>query len=431
MLRLNRKDTLMNEFSIIEKDAGGITDAELSDAVKRSVTGCMDTLKRVLLIVPDYTRYHSNAGRIANLYYNLLKDAAQVDLIEALGTHVPMTEEECADMYGDIPFGRFIPHHWRTDLVKLGEVPGSFVSEVSQGVSDAPIDVEVNRLLFDGYDLILSIGQVVPHEVVGMANQSKNIFVGCGGASMVNSSHMLGAFYGLERMMGKDFSPVRKVFDYAQEHYLAGLPLSYALTVTTAPGGNILTHGLYIGRARKWFEDAVALAQEKNLTLVDTPLKKVVVYLDEAEFKSCWLGNKSVYRTRMAIADGGELIVLAPGVDRFGEDAEIDRLIRKYGYCGRENVIRLSRENEDLQNNMGAAAHLIHGSSDGRFSITYCTRRLTRGEVEGVHYGWMDYDESAAQYAQLKGGMNTLPGGGEVYFISNPALGLWADRSKF
>lgn len=424
----------MNEFSIVEKDAGGITDAELAAAVERSIADCIGALKKVLLVVPDYTRYHSNAGAIASLYYHLLKDTARVDLLEALGTHVPMTEAECSHMYAGIPFERFIPHNWRTDVVKLGQVPGSFVAQVSEGLVDTPIDVEVNRLVTGGgYDLVLSIGQVVPHEVVGMANQSKNIFVGCGGASMINSSHMLGAFYGMERMMGRDATPVRRVFDYAQEHFLAGVPLSYVLTVTTAPEGSIRTHGLYIGRARKWFEAAVAQAQKTNLTFVDTPLKKVVVYLDEGEFKSCWLGNKSIYRTRMAIADGGELIVLAPGAAAFGEDAEIDRLIRKYGYCGRENIIRLTAENEDLQNNMSAAAHLIHGSSDGRFSITYCTRHLTRKEVEGAHFGWMDYDEAAAMYdpATLRDGPNTLPNGEEIYYISNPALGLWADKSKF
>jgi nickel-dependent lactate racemase len=290
----------------------------------------------------------------------------------------------------------------------------------------------VDERLWAGYDLILSIGQVVPHEVVGMANHSKNIFVGCGGAAMINSSHMLGAFYGMERMMGRDNTPVRKVFDYAAEHYLKDLPLAYVLTVTTAPAGKIHTHGLYIGKERAFFEQAVAHAQQTNLTFVDKPLDKVVVFLDGSEFKSTWLGNKSVYRTRMAIASGGELIVLAPGVDKFGEDAAIDGLIRKYGYAGREKVIKLCAENEDLRNNLSAAAHLIHGSSDGRFSITYCTRHLTKAEVEGVHFQYRPYEEAAAQYNPdtLIPGFNTV-GGEQVYYIPNPALGLWADRAKF
>ena len=297
-----------------------------------------------------------------------------------------------------------------------------------------PIDVEVNKLVVDpSYDLILSIGQVVPHEVVGMANRNKNIFVGCGGASMINASHMLGAFFGMERIMGKDHSPVRKVFDYAEKTFLPTIRHSYILTVNTVIDGNIAVHGLFAGRERVYFEHAVALSQQKNLSFVEKPLKKVVVNLDEKEFKSTWLGNKAVYRTRMAIADGGELIILAPGVDKFGEDEAIDALIRKYGYCGRVNVLQLCKENEDLRGNLSAAAHLIHGSSDDRFAITYCTRHLTGDEVKGVHFGYIPYDEAAKKYDPntLKDGFNTLPDGEEIYYISNPALGLWADRAKF
>ncbi|MDL2273090.1 lactate racemase domain-containing protein [Oscillospiraceae bacterium OttesenSCG-928-G22] len=422
----------MTDITLRSDGDAGLSEGELARAVSASL-GDSGALRRALLIVPDYTRFHSNAGRLANLYYHALKDYCDVTLLVALGTHASMTRDECALMYGDIPFERFRMHDWRTDTVRLGEVPAEFVAGVSEELYDESIDVEVNRALLDGYDRILSIGQVVPHEVVGMANHSKNIFVGCGGASMINSSHMLGAFYGLERIMGKDHSPVRKVFDYAAEQFLADLPVTYALTVTTAPGGDIRTHGLYIGRERRFFEMAVAHAQEKNLTFVERPIKKAVVYLDEGEFKSTWLGNKSVYRTRMAIADGGELVVLAPGVSKFGEDSAIDALIRKYGYCGREEVIRLVKERDDLRQNLSAAAHLIHGSSDGRFRVTYCTRHLSEVEVTGVGYGYLPYDEAIQTYnlAALKDGYATLPNGEEIYYISNPALGLWADRTRF
>ncbi len=407
--------------------------AEIKKAVAESVSEYVGSGKKVLLIIPDYTRYHSNAGLIANTIYHTLT-GCDVELLQALGTHFPMTEWECSDMYGDIPFEKFIPHDWRNDVVKLGEVPASFVSEVSEGLMTNAIDVEVNRRLVEGgYDLILSIGQVVPHEVVGMANHSKNIFVGIGGASMINSSHSLGAFYGMERMMGRDKTPVRMVFDYALETFLSHLPIYFIQTVCTAPGGVIATHGLFASRDRSCFENAVALAQKTNLTLVDKPMKKVVVYLNAEEFKSTWLGNKSVYRTRMAIADGGELIVLAPGVETFGEDPEIDRLIRKYGYCGREKVIELCSTQEDLKANMSAAAHMIHGSSDGRFSITYCTEKVGKEEVEGVCFGYMPYAEAVKKYdpAVLTDGWHTDENGDPFFYISNPALGLWADKAKF
>jgi len=411
----------------------GLTKAEIRKAIAESLNGKI--LQKVLLIPPDFTRFHSNAGFITNCYYHLLCDRlVHVDILPALGTHVAMTEAECTEMYGDIPFDKFIYHNWRTDVVKVGEIPSAYISEITEGLWNRPVGMEVNRLLMDkSYDLIISIGQVVPHEVVGMANHAKNLFVGCGGKMTINQSHMIGAVFGMERMMGKDFTPVRKVFDYGMEHFLQNRPILFALTVTTAPGGIIRTHGLFISEKRSGFEAAVALSQEKNIDFVDRGMKKCIVYLDPKEFRSTWLGNKAVYRTRMAVATGGELLVLAPGVSKFGEDPGIDKLIRKYGYCGRLKVLKLFQENEDLQSNMSAAAHLIHGSSDDRFTITYAVKNISRAEIESVHFQSADYDEMIKKYSpsKLVPGWNTMPDGEEVYYIPNPALGLWIDKNRF
>ena len=422
----------MDNIILKDKNNEGISEKELRAALEKSLSQCKKELRKVLLIPPDFTRMHSGAGKITAIYYDLLKDGCRVDIMPALGTHEPMKPSEIDEFFGGgIPKENFIVHNWRTDVVKIGQVPGSYVKEISEGLISDPIDVEVNKRIVDkSYDLIISIGQVVPHEVVGMANYSKNIFVGCGGSHMINQSHMLGAFYGLERIMGRDYSPVRKVFDYAEENFLKGVPLMYVLTVTTQAGGKVSIHGLFAGRSRKLFEEAVKLSQEKNIIYVEKPIKKAVVYLDEKEFKSTWLGNKAVYRTRMAIGDGGELVVVAPGVSKFGEDERNDELIRKYGYVGREKVLELTKQNEDLRNNLSAAAHLIHGSSDGRFSITYAPGKLTREEVEGVNFKYAPLDETVKRYNPklLKDGWNTLAEGEEIYYISNPALGLWARR---
>ncbi len=407
----------------------GLSYDELKKALAESVSG--KEPKKVLILPPDFTRMYSGAGIITAIYYEMLSKNCEVDVMPALGTHVPMTKEECETFFcGVVPYEKLIVHNWREDVVKIGEVPAEFVNEVSEGLVSDKIDVEVNRRIVSGeYDFIISVGQVVPHEVVGMANYSKNIFVGCGGSSMINSSHMLGAFYGLERIMGRDFSPVRRVFDYAEEQFLGDVPLMYVLTCTTNTGDKTNIHGLYIGRSRKNFEMAVEQSQKINLIHMDKPIKKAVVYLDPREFKSTWLGNKAVYRTRMAIADGGELIVLAPGVSHFGEDSENDRLIRKYGYVGRENVLALVKDeaNTDIKANLSVAAHLIHGSSDGRFSITYCTEKLTKAEIEEVAFNYMPYSEISKKYDPntLKDGWNTIDGE-EIYYISNPALGLWS-----
>ena len=258
----------MKELNLYPAEgASFLSSDEVRQAVADSVSEYVGSGKKVLLIVPDYTRYHSNAGLIANTIYHTLT-GCEVELLQALGTHFAMTQRECADMYGDIPFEKFIPHDWRNDVVKLGEVPAEFVSEVSEGLMNEAIDVEVNRRLVEGnYDLIVSIGQVVPHEVVGMANHSKNIFVGIGGASMINSSHSLGAFYGMERMMGRDNTPVRKVFDYALEHFLSHLPIHFVQTVCTAPGGVIHTHGMFISDKRVCFTKTVPLSFLKSFNI--------------------------------------------------------------------------------------------------------------------------------------------------------------------
>ena len=424
----------MKDIYLIAKTDNGLSQEEIKAALLDSLKG--RELKKVLILPPDFTRFHSNAGYITNVYYHTLTEmGAKVDIMPALGTHVAMSEEQWRAMFGDIPYERMLVHRWRTDVVKLGEIPAEFLSEITEGLWDKPVSAEVNRLVMDGsYDLIISPGQVVPHEVIGMANHSKNLFVGVGGSEMINKSHMVGAVYGMERMMGKDHTPVRRMFDYGMEHFLKDRPILFVLTVTTAPGGNIRTHGLFIGEGRECLTNAVKLAQQKNIDFVEHGVKKCVVYLDPFEFKSTWLGNKAVYRTRMAMADGGELIILAPGVERFGEDDKVDKLIRKYGYRGRLHTLEEFRkpENADLSENMGAAAHLIHGSSDGRFTITYAVKNITKEEISSVGFNAADYDELAKKYnpEKLKYGYNTVDGE-EVYYIPNPALGLWINREKF
>jgi Uncharacterized conserved protein len=416
------------EISLIREQ--GIDAGELEKSIEQSVAD--KKLKKVLLVPPDMTRMHSFAGIITGLYYKILHTACQVDIMPALGTHDPMTNRELTDFFGNIPKESFIIHDWRKDIAHIGRVPGEFLNEISEGRMCEPVDVEINRRLLDpSYDLIISIGQVVPHEVVGMANYTKNIVIGCGGCSMINHSHMLGAVYGMERIMGRDHSPVRKVFDYAEEKFLQKIPLLYVLTVTSGENKPSL-QGLFIGRNRKLFEDAVYLSQEKNMIFVDDPIQKAVVYLDEKEFKSTWLGNKAIYRTRMAMADGGELIILAPGVRKFGEDAANDRLIRKYGYVGRDRILAQCITNDDLKSNLSVAAHLIHGSSEGRFSITYAVYQMSRNEVEGVHFKYADCKELIKKYdpAKLINGFNKLAGE-EIFFIGNPATGLWAEKNRF
>jgi nickel-dependent lactate racemase len=389
--------------------------------------------KKVLVVPPDFTRFHSRSGEITTLVYKYYKEKLG-DILPALGTHVPMTDSEITEMYKDVPKDLFRVHDWRKDVVTVGTIPGDFISKLTEGALDYPWPAQLNKLVFNGgHDLILSVGQVVPHEVIGMASYNKNLFVGTGGPEGINKSHFIGAVYGMERMMGKADTPVRRLLNYASEHFISHLPVVYVHTVIGRDEtGKLVIRGLYIGDDHKVFTMAADLSIKVNFTVLEKPLKKAVVYLDPSEFKSTWLGNKSIYRTRMAMADNGELTVIAPGLKEFGEDKEIDRLIRKYGYKGTPATLAFLKANDELKQNLSAAAHLIHGSSEGRFSITYCPGHLTRQEIESVNFKYTDLTETLKKYdpEKLKDGYNIMPDGEEIYFISNPAVGLWSSRER-
>jgi nickel-dependent lactate racemase len=390
--------------------------------------------RRVLLLPPDFTRVASGAGSLTVLLYERLKDRASVEVMPALGTHVPMTPAEIAAMFPGIPPDAFRVHDWRGELVRLGEVPAEFVRHATDGRLDFPIACDVNRRLVDGrWDSIISLGQVLPHEVAGIAGQSKNVLIGCGGPDTIHKTHFVGAVCGMEQAMGRTAAPVRRILDYMADRLARQLPLTYVLTVRGRnQEGTLVTRGLFAGDDGACFARAAELCRQVNITLLDAPLERVVVYLDPDEYKSTWLGNKAIYRTRLAIADGGELIVLAPGVRRFGEDAEIDRLIRKYGYRGTTETLRRVRADADLANNLAAAAHLIHGSSEGRFRITYCPGGLSRREIEEVGYAWGDLTEMSARYGQpAQDGWRATRDGQRAFFVSDPGQGLWALRSQF
>jgi nickel-dependent lactate racemase len=387
---------------------------------------------RVLVVPPDQSRVHSRAGDLTRYAWEYYGDQLQA-VLPALGTHAAMNPEQLARMFGDMPTELFRVHNWRTDVETLGEVPAEFILEQSEGKLSYAWPAQVNRLVArGGFDLIVSIGQVVPHEVIGMANYNKNILVGTGGRESINRSHYLGAVYGMERIMGRAENPVRNILNYASDRFLRHLPIVYVLTVVgRATDERLAMRGLFIGDDIECFHRAAALSLKVNFETLETPIQKAVAYLDPHEFHSTWLGNKAIYRTRMALADGAELIILAPGIREFGEDRTIDALIRKYGYRGTPATLEAVKANADLANDLSAAAHLIHGSSEGRFTIRLCPGHLSKEEVEGVGFEYGDLATMLTRYnpQTLRYGNNRVQGE-EMFFISNPGLGLWACRGK-
>lgn len=409
-----------------------------NEELKATLYKALDALQsrgKVLVVPPDITRFHSRAGVLTQWAWEYYGDRL-TDVLPALGTHAPMTPEEIRSMYGNVPQTLFREHRWREDLVTLGEVPSEVVQKMTGGALDFSWPAQVNSLVANGgHDLILSIGQVVPHEVIGMANYNKNIFVGTGGDQGINKSHYVGAITGIENILGRTHTPVRELINYASDHFAQHLPIVYVLTVVgvNAETGEPETRGVFVGDDIECYEQACKVAEKYNIFMVDRPLQKVVAYLDPSEFRSTWLGNKAVYRTRMAIADGGELLIIAPGLKEFGEDPAIDKLIRRYGYCGTEAAVAAVESDPEMQAMLGAAAHLIQGSSEGRFTITYAPGHLSEDEIRSVHYQYADLAETVRRYdpETLRSGFNNLPDGEEIYYVPNPALGLWAHESRF
>jgi nickel-dependent lactate racemase len=432
-----------------------ISDAEADALFSRVLAeACAEVapVSSVLLIPPDITRFHSRAGFLAGISCRELgKQGIAVTVLPALGTHTPITKVECKHMYPDVPESLFRVHDWRNDVVELGRIEREWVENVTEGAVSYDWPVQVNKLLCNGgFDLIISLGQVVPHEVTGMANHAKNLLVGTGGKEAIDKSHFAGAAYGMEKIMGRADTPVRAMFDEGLNRYGDKIPpVLYALTVLSArnkteeiqaankdsskPNTSLALRGLFCGFGRNCFEQAAALSREVNVEFLGEPVQKMVVYLDPDEFRTTWLGNKAVYRTRMAMADGGELLIIAPGLERFGEDPGLDALIRKHGYRPAKVILeKLKSIETELANSLSAAAHLIHGSSEGRFTVRYCPGAgISQQEIESVGYEWGDIAKELAVYdvKKLTAGWNTNADGKRFFFIPNPALGLWEQKT--
>ncbi|MPV38534.1 lactate racemase domain-containing protein [Georgenia subflava] len=423
-----------------QREARFISRPEIEEMVQRTLDEAKERLgiaelKRVLLLPPDITRAHSGSGWITERFYQLLDDAgAEVHVIPTLGQHVPHTPEDNRWMFGSIPEERIHAHDWKGGVTNVGTVPAEYVKEMTGGAVDWEMPVDLNTMtVTEQWDLIVHVGHVVPHEVLGFANHNKNYFIGLGGKRLIGSSHMASAVYGIENNLGNLVTPVRACFNYAEDHFLADLPDVYFQVVMDYDDDAKLAHtGVYVGDDLETYLAAARASGEQNFTTFDEPVKKIVAVMQEDEFRATWVANKAVYRTRMAMADGGELLVIAPGVERFGEQPEVDALIRKYGYISKDEVLELYKTEADMQDIPHGTAHLVHGSSEGRFTITYAPGKLSKEEIESVGYQYMDLQDALRRYdpAVMKDGWNTMDDGEEVFYISTPSAGLWSTKEK-
>lgn len=428
---------------------GELGDNDL-DAIAGSITHEIDASltagRRVLLVPPDQTRAPSRAGDLTwRLRDGLQQRGCNVGVLPALGTHRAMEERDAELLFGGhLDADQLLVHDWRHGVTDIGRIHRDEVAAISGALLHDEVVVATASTLLQDWDLVVSLGQVLPHEVIGMGGYTKNLIVGLGGESLIGASHLLGALVGIETIIGEIATPVRDLVDTAFDRMLAHrINVLFVLTVVEPTEQGDRLRAVLTGRGGTGctgaaaFADAAALARQCNVTTADVPWARASCWLDANEFRSTWLGNKAIYRTRRALATGAELIVLAPGVEQFGEDPEIDKLIRRHGYRGTAAALAAADDDPELRASPATTAHLIHGSSEGRFSITYCTDPaaggLTPEELEAVGYGWRPLAEELKRLG-VNGTTPTGPAvdrsGQPFEHVAQPALGLWVAKQS-
>ncbi|MCK5267299.1 MAG: DUF2088 domain-containing protein [Spirochaetes bacterium] len=377
----------------------------------------------VLLVPPDITRIKSGAGKLSKILYDKLSETLDVHLMPALGQHIPHTKKENEKMYGEVPSDKIHIHDAFDGCVRLGDVFDN---------DNYKVPISVNRELIEGqWDFIISIGQVVPHEIFGFSGYNKNLLIGLGGSDTIASSHILSAFYGIENIMGRIDNPIREIFNLAEEKYLKDIPVVHILLVMgKGDDGKPVYKGVYAGTGLETYNKAVKESRRQNIYFLDRPEKKIVCYMPDVQ--STWIANKAVYRSRMAVADYGKIIVIARDIKRFGDHENIDSIIRTHGYCGMDKIKSIYAKDQSLEKYAHAFAHLIHGSSEGRFDVVYACENDWSLEFEKVNYQWIDYKEAVEKYRPhgRTEGRYTTEDGEDFYFIPQPAMGLWQLRDS-
>ena len=384
----------------------------------------------------------------------------------ALGTAIQPAQ--IAKMYPTIPPALFREHDWRDGTVAVGTVPAADVRELTGGAINRPWTATLNALVArGGHDLVLSMGQVVPHEALGMANYTKNLFIGVAGAETINFTHHIMAVYGVENVMGRASNPGRALFDRAFDAFCPELPALFAMTVVgTKPDGARVTRGFYVGDTSESFK-AARLSLEVNFTMVDEPHAKAVP-ARRAKYAFTWTANKAIYRTRPG-ADGGELVARARRELRRARDARpADRkceratsarasarargpkpdpdarddappppppnFARRHGYRSSAETMSLL-ETDPSSRKTSSPPRTRSGKSEGRFKITLSVEAGggLSADIEKANFEWGDVDALQQRYdpAKLTPGATCSPTAGACFLVPQPLpAGLWASKSR-
>ncbi|HXM36466.1 MAG TPA: lactate racemase domain-containing protein [Pyrinomonadaceae bacterium] len=361
--------------------------------------------ERVLAIIPDKTR-DDNTHLLFPFAADILaaKRAGQFDALVAQGTHSPMTAAEKLAKIGALEnslpgLGQVFDHKWDRpeELVTIGELAASRVSELTGGLIDRSIPLTINRLLAPGlYDTVLIFGGTVPHEVAGFAGGAKYFFPGVAGPELTHATHWLGALATIEQIIGRVETPTRHLIEAAAD-FVPARVIAFTSVMTRDQTDALVTHALFAGDFRESLRQAAAVSRQIHIKYTGRKYKRVVALLDE-HYDDLWVGGKASYRLGPVIEEGGELIIYAPHLRRIS--ATHGRLIERYGYAPLEVIKELVAQSAELEENLCVAAHLAHVSFAGRqdssgrmiprYEITMATG-IDEATCRRVNLGYLDY----------------------------------------
>ena len=364
-------------LSVHAAPGGTVPYEEVSALVARVCPAADYRGRRVLLIVPDATRTAPVDQFFRALHAQLGQEAHALDVMVALGTHQPMSEEAICHRLGITVKDRateyrgvqFINHEWQNPeaLRDLGTIPAAEIDALSGGRFAMDVPVRVNRRLFD-YDQLIIVGPVFPHEVVGFSGGNKYLFPGVSGPEVLNFFHWLGAVVTNPMIIGHKHTPVRKVVDRAGS--MVTVPkLCFALVVQ----GDGLA-GAFAGSPEAAWEEASELSRQLHITYKERPFH-TILSCAPAMYDELWTGGKCMYKLEPVLADGGELIIYAPHITEIS--ATHGELIESVGYHCRDYFLKQWDRFKDLP--WGTLAHSTHVRGIGTYEdgTERCRARVT------------------------------------------------------
>jgi len=364
---------------LIENLNGELTNEQLEEIVKESLKD-FSSVKKVLLIHPDYTRTDFTDKLIPFIYQELKnKGMKQIDSLNAGGTHREMTTEEIRSKLGlpnQINFTHFYNHEYNDpqQLMTVGEIPAIFVAEKTQGELSQSIPVVVNKLITEDYDLIIALSGTLPHEAAGYAGGLKVFFPGISGPEVIDLLHWAAFLVGISKIIGSVNNPAREVINKGSSYIFDRIkvPTISFNMVFEEKGHQVVPKGLYIGEGFNGFieayKQAAKASSQLHVVYIDKPLEFVVQVIDKS-YDEIWTAGKGSYKLQSpgVMAPGGEIIIYAPHINCFHSRPEMDFSLRQIGYHCKDYVKKYLESNPEFSKNI--AAHLINVRGAGSFDV--------------------------------------------------------------